>query len=76
MSVHKRATIYFDGEIHKALKLKSAEIDSTISELVNEAVKRYLAEDASDLDSFRKRQSESSMDFEKFVKKLKADGKI
>jgi len=72
----KRSTIYFDEDIHRALKLKSAEIDTSISELVNEAVALYLSEDAEDLSSFSERENESSIDFETFVKKLKANGKI
>lgn len=72
----KRSTIYFDENIHRALKLKSAEIDSSISDLVNEAVALYLREDAEDLASFDKRKDESSVNFETFIKKLKKDGKI
>ena len=76
MGESKRSTIYFDESIHRALKLKSAEIDSSISDLVNKAVALYLCEDAEDLTSFDERKSESSVDFETFVKKLKKDGKI
>jgi len=76
MGESKRSTIYFDEDIHRALKLKSAEIDSSISELVNEAVALYLNQDAEDLASFDQRKNESSTDFETFVTKLKADGKI
>ena len=72
----KRSTVYFDENIHRALKLKSAEVDSSISDLVNEAVALYLSEDAEDLDAFEKRKNEPSIDFETFVKKLKKDGKI
>jgi predicted HicB family RNase H-like nuclease len=35
----KRATIYFDPDIHRALRVKAAETDRSISALVNEAVK-------------------------------------
>jgi hypothetical protein len=72
----KRATVYFDPELHRALRLKSAETDCSISELVNEAVKRSLAEDAEDLAAFADRVSEPSIPFENVVKDLKRRGKI
>jgi len=51
----KRATIYFDPDLHKALRLKSVETSRSVSELVNEAVKEALAEDAEDLLAFDER---------------------
>jgi predicted HicB family RNase H-like nuclease len=45
----KRATVYFDPAIHRALRLKAAETDRSLSDLVNEAIKLSLAEDAEDL---------------------------
>jgi histone H3/H4 len=72
----KRATVYFDPEIHRALRLKGAESDRSISELVNEAVKESLAEDAEDLAAFEERASERSVRFEDVVKRLKQRGAI
>jgi histone H3/H4 len=72
----KRATVYFDPEIHRALRLKGAESDRSISELVNEAVKESLAEDAEDLAAFEERASERSVRFEDVVKRLKRRGAI
>lgn len=72
----KRATIYFDFEIHRALRLKAAETDRSISELVNEAVKASLAEDAEDIAAFEHRISEPNLAFEDVVKDLKKRGKI
>jgi len=72
----KRATVYFDEDVHRALRLKAAATDRSLSEMVNEAVKVALAEDAEDLDAFEKRKSESSVGFEEFVKGLKARGAI
>lgn len=72
----KRATIYFDSEIHRALRLKAAETDRSISDLVNEAVKASLAEDAADLAAFEYRISEPNLAFENVVKDLKKRGKI
>jgi hypothetical protein len=72
----KRATVYFDPIIHRALRLKAAETDRSLSDLVNEAVKLSLAEDAEDLAAFEERASEPSLPFEKVVKELKKRGKI
>ncbi len=72
----KRATVYFDPNIHKALKLKSIETSKSISELVNEAVKSALAEDAEDIIAFEDRADESLISFSDMVKRLKKDGRI
>lgn len=76
MEENKRATVYFDPEVHRALRLKAAATDRTLSEMVNDAVKRALAEDAEDLEAFEERQHEPSVTFEDFVKGLKRRGKV
>jgi hypothetical protein len=75
-STPKRATVYFDPEIHRALRMKSAASDRSISEVVNEAVKLSLAEDAEDLEAFDSRAKEPALDFGKVVKALRRRGKI
>jgi hypothetical protein len=72
----KRATVYFDPAIHRALRLKAAETDRPISDLVNEAVKLALAEDAADLAAFEDRAREPNLAFEDVLKDLKKRGKI
>ena len=72
----KRATIYLDSDLHKALRMKSAETEHSISELVNDAIKYSLAEDSIDLTAFDERKDEPVMAFENVLKKLKKDGKI
>jgi hypothetical protein len=72
----KRTTIYFDPSIHRALRTKSAELDRTVSDLVNEAVRLALAEDAEDLAVFEERGHEPNLSFEEVVKDLKRRGKI
>jgi hypothetical protein len=72
----KRATVYFDPAIHRALRLKAAETDRSLSDLVNEAIKLSLAEDAEDLAAFEERASEPNLAFEAVVKELKKRGKI
>jgi plasmid stability protein len=76
MSNPKRATVYFDPDIHRALRLRAAASDKSISDMVNEAVKLTLAEDAEDLVAFDERKREPNLDFEQFVKALKRRGKI
>jgi hypothetical protein len=76
MSELRRATVYLDPEIHRALKLKAASSDQSISEMVNDAVRLALAEDAEDLEAFDARVSEPEIDFDSFVKTLKRSGKI
>jgi len=68
--------VYFDPAIHRALRLKAAETDRSMSDLVNEAIKFSLAEDAEDLAAFEERASEPNLPFEKVVKELKKRGKI
>jgi len=72
----KRSTIYLDPVLHKALRLKSAETALSVSEVVNDAVREALAEDADDLTAFEKRRNEPTLSFEVFVKELKRNGTI
>jgi hypothetical protein len=76
MSEPKRTTVYFEPDIHKALRLKSAVSERSISEMVNDAVRYSLAEDAEDLAAFDERAEEPTMDFDDFVKKMKRSGKL
>jgi hypothetical protein len=72
----KRATVYFDSQIHRALRLKAAETDKSISELVNDAVRLNLAEDAEDLAAFAERANEPNLAFEDVLKDLRKRGKL
>ncbi|MBW2466248.1 MAG: CopG family transcriptional regulator [Deltaproteobacteria bacterium] len=72
----KRATIYFDPDLHKALRLKAAETSRSITDLVNEAVRESLSEDAEDLAAFDTRKREPLVSYEEMVKRLKKDGRI
>jgi plasmid stability protein len=76
METQKRATVYFDPEVHQALRLKAAATDRSISDMVNEAVKAALAEDAEDLAAFEVRRREKSVSFESFVQDLRRRGRI
>jgi plasmid stability protein len=76
MGTPKRATVYFDPEVHKALRLRAAASDQSISDMVNEAVRASLAEDAIDLAAFDKRKRERSISFDSFVQGMKQRGAI
>jgi len=72
----KRTTIYFDQDLHKALRLKAAETSRSITELVNEAVRESLSEDAEDLAAFDERRHEPLVSYDEMVKRLKKNGRI
>jgi hypothetical protein len=72
----KRTTIYFDSDLHRALRLKAAETDLSVSELVNRAVKLSLAEDMEDLAAFDERAHEPNLPFEEVLQDLRQRGKI
>ncbi|MBI5837045.1 MAG: CopG family transcriptional regulator [Candidatus Eisenbacteria bacterium] len=72
----KRATVYFDPQLHRALRLLAAETDRSISDLVNDAVRRSLSEDAEDLAALRDRGGEPRISFESAVRDLKRRGKV
>ena len=76
MEETKRATIYFDAHVHRALRMRAAACNRSISEMVNEAVRITLAEDVDDLRDVESRQAEPSMSFEDFVTNLRESGRI
>jgi plasmid stability protein len=76
MDTQKRATVYFEPDVHRALRLKAAASDRSISDMVNDAVKAALAEDAEDLAAFTERNNEKSVSFDTFVQGLKRRGRI
>ena len=76
MSLTKRATIYLEPELHRAVRMKAAEIEKSVSDLVNAALRQSLAEDADDLAAFRSRAKEPNLDFEAVVKDLRRRGKL
>lgn len=76
MSGLKRATVYLDPMLHRALRVKAAETEQSVSHLVNAAVRRSLAEDAGDLAAFDDRAKEPNLAFEDVLKDLKRRGKL
>ncbi|MDO8863346.1 CopG family transcriptional regulator [Haliea sp. E1-2-M8] len=72
----KRSTIYFDRDIHAALRLKAAHSNKSLSELVNDAVRASLAEDQEDLAAFEDRVNEPKITYETLLNDLKKHGKL
>ncbi len=72
----KRSTVYFDSQLHEALRLKAAHTHRSVSDIVNDAVRAVLAEDQEDLAVFEERVSEPTMSYEALLDDLRADGKI
>ncbi len=71
-----RATVYLDPDLHRALKLKAVETSRSVSELINDAIREALAEDAEDLAAFEDRAREPLITYDEMVKRLKKDGRI
>lgn len=72
----KRSTIYFDPALHRALRMKAAETSRSVSDLVNDAVRENLSEDAEDLAAFDERTKEPLINYGDMLKRLQADGRI
>jgi plasmid stability protein len=75
-TLHKRATVYFDSQLHRALRLKAAETDRSVSDVVNDAVRLKLAEDLEDLAAFEETAKEPNRLFEDVLKDLRKRGKL
>ena len=75
-TLSKRSTIYFDPDIHKALKLRAATTDQSISEILDEAARMLVAEDQDDLEAVANRVNEPEITYEALINELKAHGKI
>ncbi len=76
MSEPRRTTIYLDADLHRALRLRAAESDESVSAMVNDAVRQSLAEDAADLEALRKRAKEPALNFESVIRDLERRGRL
>lgn len=72
----KRSTVYFEPEIHQALRMKAASTHISVSEVVNEAVRVALREDQEDLSTFEQRADEPVLSYEELLKNLESNGKL
>lgn len=75
-ALSKRTTIYLEPELHQALRMKSAETNRSISELINEVLREQLREDAEDLKAFRDKENEPVISYEALLEDLRANGKL
>ncbi len=76
MGDSRRATVYLNADLHRALRIKAAETDQSLSELVNAAVRQSLLEDVDDLAAFDERAHEPNLEFETMLKDLRRRGKL
>ncbi|MCX5993760.1 MAG: CopG family transcriptional regulator [Chloroflexi bacterium] len=72
----KRTTIYLDPDLHRALRLKAVTVSRSVSQIVSDAVKEMLSEDAEDIAAFEDRVKEPLISYDEMVKRLKKDGRI
>ena len=72
----KLSTVYFEPEIHQALRVKAASAHLSVSEVVNEAVRLLMQEDQEDLNAFSERVDEPEISYETLLNDLKKHGKI
>ena len=72
----KRTTVYLEPDLHRALKVKAAETERSVSELISGAVRRSLLEDAEDLAAFEQRAREPGLSFDTVLKDLRRRGRI
>jgi hypothetical protein len=75
-NLSKRSTVYFEPEIHQALRLKAASSNLSISELIDEAVRLSMNEDQEDLAFFAQRENDKEISYEDLLNDLKKHGKI
>jgi len=75
-ALSKRTTVYFEPEIHQALKMKAEFSNLSVSEIIDEAVQLLIIEDQQDLQVISERKQESKMSYAALIKLLKSNGKI
>lgn len=75
-TLSKRSTVYFEPDIHNALKLRAASLNTSISELIDEAVRLLMCEDQEDLTAVKQRVDEPEISYESLLNSLKVAGKI
>ncbi|PIZ61553.1 CopG family transcriptional regulator [Candidatus Saccharibacteria bacterium CG_4_10_14_0_2_um_filter_52_9] len=71
-----RTTINLNDKVYRALKLRAAQTDESISAIVEDAVKYQLLEDLEDIADAQSRSKEPTYAFDKLVAEFKAEGLI
>ncbi len=72
--ISKRTTVYLHSDVHKALRMKAFQMSVSLSDLVNDAIRLSLKEDAIDLQAIKDRAAEPSASYEAVLRNLKKDG--
>jgi hypothetical protein len=75
-NLSKRSTVYFEPNIHQALKMRAASSHLSVSELIDEAVRLLMSEDQEDLAAVSERLNETEISYEELLNDLKSHGKI
>ncbi len=73
-NLSKRSTVYFEPEIHQALKIRAASTHVSISELIDEAVRLLMREDQEDFQAISTRVAEKEISYEVLLDDLKKHG--
>ena len=66
----KRATVYLDPDLHRAVKIKASLSSVTISELISEAIRDSFREDAADIKALESAKNEPSVSLEDVLKEF------
>ncbi len=69
-----RTTITLNNSLYRALKIRAAQSDETISKYVEDAIKYQVLEDLEDLEDVQKREHEAEKPFDDLVNELRAEG--
>lgn len=76
MTPTKQPMIALDPQLHEALRARAAETERSIDDLVDEAVRLALAEDAEDLAALVERRDEPDLPFDEVVQDLRRRGAL
>lgn len=76
MTTAKQPMIELDPQLHEALRARAEETQRTVSDLVDEAVRLALAEDAEDLAALAERREEPDLSFDEVVRDLRRRGAL
>ena len=71
-----KATLYLEESVHRAVRLKAAETQQSMSDLVNDALRAALREDLEDIADWNERRTEPTVSYDEMLKSLRADGTI
>jgi plasmid stability protein len=72
----RRSTVYFEPDLHRALRLKAASVNRSLSDVVNDAVRQALREDQEDMAAFDERAAEPTLSYEELLADLKTHGRL